>query len=66
MEQWLGERTAAMAEGAAGRLEPASGAPWQQDAAPPEVLLASCRQLGAAASPRTPGGASTNCSASRW
>ncbi len=46
MERWLGERTAAMAEGAAGRLEPASGAPWQQDAAPPEILLASCRQLG--------------------
>ena len=46
MERWLAERTAAMAEGPAGRLEPASGAPWQQDAAPPEVLLASCRQLG--------------------
>jgi hypothetical protein len=35
-----------MADGPAGRLEPARDAAWQQDAAPPEVLLASCRQLG--------------------
>jgi len=46
LEQWLDQRTAAMAEGAAGRLEPACGASWQQGAALPERLLDSCRQLG--------------------
>jgi hypothetical protein len=46
LDHWLARRTAAMAAGPAGRLEPACGAPWQQDDAPPEVLLASCRQLG--------------------
>ncbi|WP_216900647.1 nitrate reductase associated protein [Synechococcus sp. CCY 9618] len=46
LDQWLKQRTAAMAEGAAGRLEPASHASWQQAEAAPEVLLASCRQLG--------------------
>ena len=55
-----------MADGPAGRLEPASGAPWQQDAAPPEVLLASCRQLGLSLDPAGPGERSTNCSASPW
>jgi hypothetical protein len=46
LDRWLGERTAAMADGPAGRLVPASGAPWQQGTAPPELVLASCRQLG--------------------
>jgi hypothetical protein len=46
LEGWLRQRTAAMAEGAAGRLEPADGTPWQQDETLPEVLLASCRELG--------------------
>ncbi|KEF42031.1 MAG: hypothetical protein ER33_07885 [Cyanobium sp. CACIAM 14] len=46
LDQWLERRTAAMAEGSAGRLEPARGAAWQQPDRPPEVLLASCRQLG--------------------
>jgi hypothetical protein len=45
LDRWLVQRTAAMADGPAGRLVPATGAPWQQDAAPPEVLLASCHQL---------------------
>lgn len=46
LDHWLGQRTATMAAGTAGRLEPACGFPWQQDDAPPEVLLASCRQQG--------------------
>ncbi|MDM7951788.1 MAG: nitrate reductase associated protein [Cyanobium sp. CZS 25K] len=46
LERWLRERTAGMAAGAAGRLEPAREAPWQQGDAPPQVLLASCHQLG--------------------
>ncbi len=46
LDHWLAQRTAAMAAGAAGRLEPACGAPWQQGDEPPEVLLASCLQLG--------------------
>ncbi|WP_255011642.1 nitrate reductase associated protein [Cyanobium sp. Cruz-8D1] len=46
LDHWLGQRTAGTATGAAGRLEPACGAPWQQGDAPPEVLLASCQQLG--------------------
>ncbi len=46
LEHWLHQRTATMAVGAAGRLEPADGAPWQQADDAPEVLLASCRQLG--------------------
>jgi hypothetical protein len=45
LDHWLAQRTAAMAAGVAGRLEPACGAPWQRDDGPPEVLLASCRQL---------------------
>ena len=51
LDHWLGQRTAAMAAGAAGRLEPACGAPWQQGYGPPEVLRASCRQLGLSLSP---------------
>ncbi|KAF0654825.1 hypothetical protein L107_02122 [Cyanobium sp. Copco_Reservoir_LC18] len=46
LDRWLERRTAAMDAGVAGRLEPARGAPWQQGNEPPEVLLASCRQLG--------------------
>ncbi len=46
LDRWLERRTAAMAAGVAGRLAPACGAPWQQGDEPPEVLLASCRQLG--------------------
>ncbi len=46
LEHWLHQRTATMTSGAAGRLEPARSAPWQQADAAPEVLLASCRQLG--------------------
>jgi hypothetical protein len=46
LEHWLHARTAEMVPGGAGRLEPAREAPWQQDSAPPDVLLASCRQLG--------------------
>jgi hypothetical protein len=48
LERWLRQRTAGMAVGPAGRLEPARDAPWQQEDAPPEVLLASCHQLGLA------------------
>ncbi len=46
LDHWLDQRTAAMAAGAAGRLQPACGAPWQQDDALPQVVLASCQQLG--------------------
>lgn len=46
LEQWLLRRTAAMAAGAAGRLVPAREAAWQQSREVPQVLLASCRQLG--------------------
>lgn len=35
LDHWLGQRTAGTATGAAGRLEPACGAPWQQGDAPP-------------------------------
>lgn len=43
---WLSQRTAALADGPARALEPATDASWQRsDAVPPE-LQASCQQLG--------------------
>jgi hypothetical protein len=49
MGHWLLERTAAMADGQATRLEPAQAEAWQQGSQLPEALAASCRQLGLAA-----------------
>jgi hypothetical protein len=56
LDHWLTQRTAAMAAGVAGRLEPACGAAWQQGDEPPEELLASCQQLGLGLPPHAWGG----------
>jgi hypothetical protein len=43
---WLLERSAALADGPAHPLEPASGAEWQQGERLPDVVVRSCSELG--------------------
>lgn len=46
LRHWMVERSAALPEGPAATMEPATTAPWQQAGPPPAELQASCEQLG--------------------
>ena len=51
LRTWLLERSAELPQGPAAALPPAQNCDWQQGGRLPEVLAASCRQLGLEPSP---------------